>query len=1039
MSYTLDVNAAVSGQGSLSALTSATEKQTGATSAMNNALYGADTAQQKYTLGAQKLAIEQAKIEQLTIQYRIALLGQTTATDSATSSTERLSGATAGATGNVRNMTAALRGLEGAMPIRSAAQFLSSIQGINTAMQFAFPVFGAIALIGVLDTIIDKVGKWADAHDPVLKAQESSLSLLKSEGEEYDKLAGKVRELNREKLKRQFGPGFVDRLDAADAARAAGHEDQDQIDKLLALQAQVNRIAGANTSTYFRPGVGMVPQSLFRPGDVGLAARIAQATGKQDDDKFKTGLEGIGEGEGITQKQSDAAKSFHGLDAALETARKQQVKDLAEAGEKTAAGDKEDRTKAAEAQRKLAEALRKREAQENRITEIEKRAADEMERASGKGEGPLGRFTASLGVINNESSDEERQNPGFDSRIERARQTRGRAALQTFRAEQKKGDEEYDTKNPAEELVKHLTESMDKIFKAEVEGKHQTGIGDLTEGVTIAAPAGYQSPQQQLRDARDNERRGMSQLSLQNRLSGASGQQSAESNASARLFYANEEFAAQMREANAKGVDSEKARLDAIDQLKEKKFDIEMERENELLDIALKQKQEASQMAGGLFDALRSRSTGSWFKDFAVGQGKQLFTNAATPILEGATHALGSVIPASAQTGALGSLLHGTVFDSANAAPQQTANNTLETVKQVLGLRGDLKGIFTGNSDPNAQVQPGGSGGGSGFNPFMGSSGGLMGTGIGAGSTSLYNLPNTFNAFGPNLSSTSALNAGSSVLAQFASGVSGGPSMALARLLGTQPPAGTVGWGTDGLPHDASGTPIASSTPTTIGQGVSVAAAVAAGTISAIKSFEKGGASGALGGVAALAGMASLIPGAGLIAAPIAAVTGLLSAVLSTGPQQRSQQITDYINKDAYLAPTALNVTQGMNGTYEDFDARGNIRTSNLSAVPTVAEPYITKRTLNGQQGWYDAPGVVTAPYSGSATGTGLTPVSNAPGAGGGVTNVFTGPIQTMDSESFHSFLQKPGNSMAVGESLANHLQSHEGRASNAIRYVAGA
>jgi hypothetical protein len=175
--------------------------------------------------------------------------------------------------------------------------------------------------------------------------------------------------------------------------------------------------------------------------------------------------------------------------------------------------------------------------------------------------------------------------------------------------------------------------------------------------------------------------------------------------------------------------------------------------------------------------------------------------------------------------------------------------------------------------------------------------------------------------------------------------------------------------------------------------------------------------------------MATMIPGPQQpFVAAAAMVTGMIGSMLTTGPQQRSEDIFNAMSSAQYLAPTALNVTQGGNGTYEDFDARGNLRTSTLSAVPTVAEPYVTSRVVNGVRTYYDVPGSQTSPYGGGATGTGQTPVSNAQV----VNNTY---ISAVDSQSFHDALQRNHN--AVGEAVATHLQSHEGRLSNAIRWVA--
>jgi hypothetical protein len=151
---------------------------------------------------------------------------------------------------------------------------------------------------------------------------------------------------------------------------------------------------------------------------------------------------------------------------------------------------------------------------------------------------------------------------------------------------------------------------------------------------------------------------------------------------------------------------------------------------------------------------------------------------------------------------------------------------------------------------------------------------------------------------------------------------------------------------------------------------------------------------------------------------------------MTQGPTQRAQSITDDIAKNQYLAPTALNVQQSMNGTYQSFDSRGNIMTSNMLAVPAVAEPYITTRELNGSQSWYDAPGYVTQPYQGTAAGTPQNPVTPASAK---VAQPII--IQAMDAQSFVDFAGK--NSAAIGEATATHLESHEGRLSNAIRFVA--
>jgi hypothetical protein len=163
-----------------------------------------------------------------------------------------------------------------------------------------------------------------------------------------------------------------------------------------------------------------------------------------------------------------------------------------------------------------------------------------------------------------------------------------------------------------------------------------------------------------------------------------------------------------------------------------------------------------------------------------------------------------------------------------------------------------------------------------------------------------------------------------------------------------------------------------------------------------------------------------------MILGSVAAVTGLISSIFGSNKQTRLNDITNDIAKNQFLEPTAMNVIQGMTGAYEDFDARGNLRTSSMSAVPTVAEPYITSKVIDGQRRYYDVAGNVVSPYGGGATGSGQAPVA------GGVTIT----INALEPQSFAEFMSGPVNSNAVGESLADHLERHDGRAANAIRFI---
>ena len=377
----------------------------------------------------------------------------------------------------------------------------------------------------------------------------------------------------------------------------------------------------------------------------------------------------------------------------------------------------------------------------------------------------------------------------------------------------------------------------------------------------------------------------------------------------------------------------------------------------------------------------------------------------------GVGHALGGL------TGGndLGGLLHGTILDPANKGAgdaSTTAKQTTRTADQVFALRGDIRALMGTTAPAGGSADLGGGSDISSLtcqpryiancNPLLnvlGLTGQVPGGGfVGTGASSLFQS-GSGNDF-----------------TQFMSGLGGGGSNPLGAIFG--------GWSTHGD----------TMTQLTGAQQAGVAAGTAAMLAGAGMTIASGISQGGVGGYAK-ATSAGLGVAASLDPDPLsktllgvaAMATSVIGSLFGQNPQQRQKDIANEIGEHEYLAPTAMNVTQGMNGTYEDFDARGNLRTSTLSAVPTVAEPYIDSYKYNGQKTFFDAPGQVTSPYSGTpAGGSGQAPISNN-------TTII---VQALDSESLHEYLQKPSNSHAVGESLASHLERHDGRAANAIRYV---
>lgn len=973
MPYELNINAGVSGAPQVEALGRSYDNLADRTKRVDEAIRAYVGSNDKLLAKYIDLQRVESQLETVRERHRMQQEQLATATTRGTAAQEQFNSTLTRGTTNVRDMTAALRVMEGGMPIRSAAALLSSFQGMAAISSAIFPIAGGIALFGVVEKVADKLGIQLNIWKQITDAQKTSNDLLTTSTRQYDENLRKLRQIADEEYRRKNGAEAGARreagesnVDAASAARQAAR-----------LQREIQAIQRVITFTHDAQGFVHYPIPT-----------------REEAETLRGVVSGITPGRALGDIQMEAARALiPGLNRERLAFTSQERVYQGESGEKLAQA-------AEEAQRKLEEAVRKREAQENRIAEIQKRAADAYEKSLGTGQGPLGKLISEFGVIRTDTNDLIRQNPGYGGQLRDSALIRAAAASNTFQhenaAETAKVDEEGD--RISEKLLEAISKGIEKHQDFMLEGL-------LGAPAAPSPPAGYVSPSERLRLDRNSSSAQLRRMRGSSPGSIESTQKSA----------ADQEYQDQLRinELKYSGAQREAADLDALAVKKQKYFESEMQREDALQQIIDNQAEQARQLAGSFFDALHSHTTNQWGRNFVVGQARTLFSNATGPVVGQIQNMLGSAIP---NVGPLGSLLHGTVFDNSNASPATaTAENTKGTWLEVRNLRGDLKGIFTGNSNPE----------------------GMVGSGTASAASSIFSLPMSSNpsaminaAILGTAGTASFASSSTGFLGQLVKGLSGGPSAALASLMGT--PAGTVGYGSDGTPHDQYGNPITTSTTQQIGQVASIAAGVATGTMAAIHSFEQGGAGGALGGVSALAGMASLIPGAGIVAAPIAAVTGLLGSLLSTGPAQRAKNIFNELGTNQYLAPTALNVTQSTGGNYLGFDARGNLQTSNFSAVPMVSEPYVTSRVVNGQRTYYNAPGYQVAPYTNGPTGSGQTPVSNA-----GTTIIVNGGVNAIDPKSFRDVVTQTAHAAAIGDAATIALQDGHGRLGAQIRYHA--
>jgi hypothetical protein len=848
--------------------------------------------------------------------------------------------------GGARVATAELRMLEGGMPIATAGRFLAQIEGINTIMQVAFPVFGVLALGGALDTVIGKLGDFANAHNPLIEAQKESLGLLEQEGKMYDTLAEKQHKYFLDGVERTQGKGARMRLEAAEHGDAADDAAR-TIQEIQSLMAEVGRISNPRSASG-----GLRAPSLPESGDAVQARmnNLLEHLGLTS--KGNWGLEGLQAGQGASANQSRAALEMgNQLGEALNLAQHQQKT------EKTAQSD--DNAKA------------DNDAPKYKVDRFAKEFLDTLDELWGKVLAGEREATNKYIELNNKVYG----NDGSSSLLDN-----------------------FENQSLNRSIFGQSTNGLyspGSMFARTSDAQQAANLGDWWKQTT-----GDRAEQLKVtrRDDEDNARRGLQNAGLQLRGSGAS-----EADTVNTLYALKVQYAQKEHDDIVSLADTEKERLDAEDQLKQKLFDAQIDRDNKLLEITAKQKQQYEEMAGSLFDALHTHTINQWGKNFALGQGKQVFENAVTPILSNVGHALGGV------TGGnnLGGLLHGTVLDPANAAADTTAKQTTRTADEVHALRGDMRALqgqpaapdgATGGTGISAPGIPGFSG--NPLSTFGSDTNGLTGSG-----TAMIPSSALFQA------------GGGSGITQFMSGLGGAGTNPLQAIFG-------------GTSTSANGTVTQLTGAQQAGAAVATAGMLAGAGMTIASGIEQGGAAGFTKAASAGLGAAAVLdpePISKAILGAAAAVTGIVSSFLGTGPQQRAQQLQDDIVKNQYLAPTALNVMQSPDGTYSDFDARGNLRTSTMSAVPTVAEPYVTKRVINGQQNWYNVPGSVQSPYSGGPQAPGGAPV-----AGGGISLT----IQAIDTQSGIDFITK--NHAAVGDALATHLMRDDTRAGTVIRHITG-
>jgi hypothetical protein len=926
MAYELQVHADVVGAQSLDMAASLVSRVATGSDALDASL--------RRVVGTNALLDKQtSQLAEITGLLRSQLALEASAAERAAGAHDQVTGSLARMSGGARTASNELRMLEGAMPIRAAGQFLSQIGLVNATMAAAFPIFGLVAVAGVLDTVAGKLGLQINIWKQIDDAQKESTQELERQADAYNRLMTQLRDLQDQEYRRAHGEaaGVVNEGQRS----AISNEQQIQIlrQELAALRSVTNpknSTLPTQSEAFYASMAGMKIEPGVYPSYIQQQAGAARIPAVEA--QLRTAE---------AQREADQAAQNSQLNDIADKNRRDAIKQAEEAARKTA-----------EADRKLAAGL-------DHLAEVRKSLADIGDR------NPLLELLA-------------RQAADVATHPEIAGQLRGlySAAIPAAATET--------AKKSAQPVLKAMEEERDRQNHAVI-----AGLKDESKGLT-------QQQDDVKRQLEEMDRQARMEAEGQVRMAQRQGRDAIR-NARGGSPYAVEQAADYEADLVAAAkLQQVKLGIVTLDQVlgerEEKRYQAQIAREDALAELQAKDLEHYQELAGSVFDAIKGHSTNQWARSFVTGQEKTIFENLAGGAFKHIGESLGlagDLSGISKLPKPFGGMLSGTVLDPANRAVVSTDNNTVATDRNTAALVATARGLGLSPSAgvPGAIGLPGGAG--------SGLSGGML------SGFDIYNLPTSGNPLTqfdiPGMGGSTAFGVPEITDADIAAGMSNPASWGR-----SQPgmSAGQIaGYGTAAL---------------MAGYGI-------------YSGLSEGGVGGDAQALASGLAGASAIPGPQapfLMAA--AALTSMVGAILGQNPQHRAAQINEMLASNQYLGNTPLNVTQGMNGTYEDFDARGNLRTSSMSAIPTVLEPYITSRVVNGQRTYYNAPGTVTAPYSGGPSGSGQAPV-----AGGLTIN-----MSAIDMQSGFDFIMK--NHPAVGAALLQHLQSNGGeRLADAIRYHA--
>jgi hypothetical protein len=377
------------------------------------------------------------------------------------------------------------------------------------------------------------------------------------------------------------------------------------------------------------------------------------------------------------------------------------------------------------------------------------------------------------------------------------------------------------------------------------------------------------------------------------------------------------------------------AQAKALADQRRMELDAELEAEVKIAEMRRQQVENARNMAGSFYDAMRGGKLPDFFRQQGDNLLKGIFVNATSGIFQQGLGMLGQVGKASG----LGGLLTGTLLDPKNAP---IAANTVALTGTTQALN-TLTGVLTGT--PISGTVAGGTTAGLGGAVLSGIGGSGAGgaSGLGGILSAILGIGRASGVFGGGARGGGVFNL---------SGSTGGGSYGVIGADGVfnQVPYGTPKGdyavlradGTMGTFHSPGLTGKYNSvegalfdpnagTGAKIGSAVATAGAVYGGVMGIMGGVKQGGARGTVTAIGAGAGAAAALdpePISKAVLAGVALVSGMITGIMGDPRQNRQNQINNELTDWHYFQPQALSSMMDGSGNLVNYDARGNVRST---------------------------------------------------------------------------------------------------------------